>query len=467
MEMNEREMNEREPNEQWPNEQWPNGQELLSSEERKELRHQKRVREQILAYVALVAIVAVIIVGGVFGIRALTRIINEKKQAEQIEEQLSQMSEEAAQTVEAQPEPEPEPEPVQPTEEELLEEIIAARISEMTLEEKVAGLFIVTPESITGVDVAVQAGDGTKTALETYPVGGIIYSARNIESEEQIKEMLTKTVDYSITPLFLAVDEEGGEIARVAQALGLDNVGAMADIGSTGDSGRAYEAMQTVGGYLKGYGFNLNFAPVADVLTNLDNESIGDRSFGSDATGVANMVVAAANGLEDVGVTPCLKHFPGVGSAGEDTHNGLVVVDRSLEQLREQELLPFAAGIESGIPMIMVGHISLPQIIGDNTPATMSSAIMTELLRAQLGFNGVIITDAMDMGAITEYYGADEAAVMAIRAGADMILMPEDFELAYEGVIAAVQDGTIAEERINDSLTRVYRIKYADSVGAE
>ena len=114
--------------------------------------------------------------------------------------------------------------------------------------------------------------------------------------------------------------------------------------------------------------------------------------------------------------------------------------------------------------MIMVGHISLPQIVGDNTPASMSPAIIGDLLRAQLGFNGVVLTDAMDMEAITQYYGADEAAVMALKAGADMILMPEDFELALEGVIIAVQDGTISEERIDDSLTRVYRIKFADSV---
>ena len=141
------------------------------------------------------------------------------------------------------------------------------------------------------------------------------------------------------------------------------------------------------------------------------------------------------------------------------------MIDKSLDELKQTELVPFISAIENGANMIMVGHMSLPQVVGDNTPATMSKEVISELLRSELGFNGVVITDAMNMGAITEYYSADEAAIRAFKAGADMVLMPEDFKLAYEGVIAAVKDGTISEERINNSLKRVFRIKYADSVG--
>ncbi len=440
-----------------------NEREFLNAEEKRELRRQRRVRNLIFAYVGLAAAVLVLAVGTFFGIRALQKAINEKKQVQQLEEQLSQMEQEENQEIE-----EEIPNGTQQSSEaELLEEIISSRISQMTLEEKVAGLFIVTPESITGVSAAVQAGEGTKEALEKYPVGGIIYFKQNIQSEGQIKEMLANTASYSLTPLFLAVDEEGGSVSRAAEALKLENVGDMSSIGATGDANQAYTAMQSVGTYLSGYGFNLDFAPVADVATNPEYEDIVKRSFGSDAALVSDMVVAAANGLKDSKVTACLKHFPGIGSSGGDTHNGLVVVEKSLEELQQTDLLPFIAGIEAGVPMIMVGHISLPQVVGDNTPASMSSAVIADLLRGQLGFNGVVITDAMNMKAITEYYGADEAAIMALRAGADMILMPEDFELAYKGVVSAVQDGTISEERINDSLTRVYRIKYADSVGAE
>lgn len=438
--------------------------EVLTPLEKRQLRRQRRIRNQVIAYVSLAIVVVVLLGGGIFGTKKLTELINQKNQEQQIQEQLTQMSEEAIPEEELVPEEIIEEVPVQPTKEELLDEIVDARISEMTLEDKVAGLFLVNPESITGVTTAVKAGEGTKEALEKYKVGGLVYFAKNIQSAEQIKEMLANTASYSATPLFLAVDEEGGRVTRLASTLKLEDVGPMATIGATNDPSQAYAAMQKVGGYLKEHGFNLNFAPVADVLTNPDNKDIGDRSFGSDPSAVASMVTSAASGLKDSGIISCIKHFPGIGAASGNTHTGLVVVDRSLEELRSVELVPYQAAIEAGVPMIMVGHISLPQIIGDNTPATMSSAILSQLLRADLGFNGVIITDAMNMQAITDYYGADEAAIMALKAGADMILMPEDFELAWKGVIAAVQDGTIAEERINDSLKRVYRIKYADAV---
>ena len=421
--------------------------EQLTREEKRELRRKRRIKNLILAYMGTALTILVLVLGTVVGVRVLK---NEEGFFSQVEG--GENGDISSDIIE------------QPTKEELLNEIIDARISEMTLEEKVAGLFIVTPESITGVTTAIQAGEGTKAALEKYPVGGLIYFTKNIQSESQIKEVLANTTSYSRFPLFLAVDEEGGKVARVAEALKLENVGNMAQIGSTGDATQAYNAMQKVGNYLTEYGFNLNFAPVADVLTNSNNVSIGDRSFGNDANVVSNMVVSAVKGLQETGVTACMKHFPGLGDAGTDTHNGLAVVNKTMEELKETELVPFIAGIEAGVDMIMIGHVSLPQITGDNTPATISEEIISNLLRKELGFDGVVITDAMNMGAITKYYKAKDVATLALTAGADMILMPENFELAYKGVLEAVQNGTLSEERIDDSLTRVYRIKYADMV---
>ena len=450
--------------------------ENLSKEEKREQRRQRRIRNQRIALAGLlgsVLILIAVIVGAVFVIDKQAEV----KMQQEFEEQLAQMeaeeeiAEEAVEDVLAEEVIVEEATDVETAVPEkyddakVLDEVVEAIISEMTLEEKVAGLFVVTPEGITGVDTAIQAGDGTKTALEKYPVGGLIYFKKNIQSEEQIKKMIENSVSYNKYPMFIAVDEEGGKVTRLADALKLENIGPMAEIGSTGDSNKAYEAMKTVGTYLTSYGFNLNLAPVADVLTNEDNASIGDRSFSSDPSVVSGMVTSAMNGLEEVGVTACVKHFPGLGDALEDTHNGLAVIDKSLDELKQTELVPFISAIENGANMIMVGHMSLPQVVGDNTPATMSKEVISDLLRSELGFNGVVITDAMNMGAITEYYGADEAAIRAFKAGADMVLMPEDFELAYEGVIAAVKDGTISEERINNSLKRVFRIKYADSVG--
>lgn len=449
--------------------------EVLSKEEKREQRRLRRIRNQRIALAALtgsVLILAAVIAGGIF---LVNKQADEKMQQE-VEEQLAELEAETEDVVEETLGDDVIIEEEATSNEEteiaekyndakVLDEVVEAIISEMTLEEKVAGLFVVTPEGITGVDTALQAGDGTKTALEKYPVGGLIYFKKNIQSEDQIKKMVENSVSYAKYPMFIAVDEEGGVVARLADGLKLDNVGPMAEIGSTGDTAKAYEAMKTVGTYMTSYGFNLNFAPVADVLTNAENSSIGDRSFGTEPTAVAGMVVSAMNGLEETGVTACVKHFPGLGDASEDTHNGLAVIDKSLDELKQNELIPFVEAIENGANMIMVGHMSLPQVVGDNTPATMSKEVISDLLRSELGFNGVVITDAMNMGAITEYYGADEAAIRAFKAGADMVLMPEDFKLAYEGVIEAVKDGTISEERINNSLKRVFRIKYADSVG--
>ena len=237
----------------------------------------------------------------------------------------------------------------------------------------------------------------------------------------------------------------------------------MADIGASGDTQQAYEAGNTIGAYLAKLGLNLDFAPVADVLTNADNETIGSRSFGSDANVVASMVPSLVEGLEANQVSACLKHFPGLGDTAEDTHDGMAVTERTLEEFQSAEFPAFKAGIDAGADFVMVSHVSAPSLAGDNTPASLSKDVVG-MLRNELEFDGVIITDALNMKAITDYYTADEAAVKAIQAGVDMLLMPENFETAYNGVLQAVQDGTISEERINESLRRIYRIKKADSV---
>lgn len=445
----------------------------FQEEDKREFRRKRRLRNQILAYVSLVVVLAIVSTGGYFGIRAIGNAMEEKAKQEQMEEALAMAEQMQEETTEAS-EPTEEETIVEEetttevveeyTEEDLLNEIVESCISEMSLEDRVAGLFMITPEALTGVDKAVKAGDGTKEALEKYPVGGLIYFKQNIQSKEQITDMLAKTTSMSKYPIFLGVDEEGDSVARVADALKLDKIDSCKKIGESGDANNAYEAYKTVGSYLLEYGFNVNFAPVADVLTNEDNEAIGDRSFGSDADVVSSMVVSAVKGLEETGVTACMKHFPGQGDANGDTHDGLASTDRTLEQLRETELKPFASGIEAGAQMIMVGHAAYPSLTGDNTPASLSKDIVTDILREELGYSGVVITDALNMSAISEYYDSATAAVMALKAGADMVLMPENFEEAYQGVLDAVADGTISEARINDSLSRIYKIKYKETV---
>ena len=236
----------------------------------------------------------------------------------------------------------------------------------------------------------------------------------------------------------------------------------MADIGAGGDTMAAYNAGAEIASYLYELGFNLDFAPVADVVTDASSSAIGKRSFGGDPAAVGGMVSAAVGGIQDTGVSACLKHFPGIGATAEDTHEGMATLEKTADDLRASEFLPFKAGIDAGVHCVMVSHVSAPNITGDDTPCSLSGEVITNLLRGELGYNGIVITDAMDMSAITEYYGADEAAVMALKAGADMVLMPEDFETAYEGVLAAVREGVITEDRIYESLKRIYRVKYRD-----
>ena len=425
-----------------------------SQQDRREERRKRRQRNQIAAYITLIVLIAALATGIVFLVRFLTQrgqtdtAANNQSKVEEIlaSEETIQMQE-PAQTTE------------QLTNEQRLDEIVNAGIEVMPLEDKVAGLFIVTPESITGVSTAVQAGEGTQEALARYAVGGMVYFSQNMQSQEQLAEMIDNTLLYTKYPLFIAVDEEGGSIARVADAGIGQTVDSAQAIGQSGDANIAYQAGATIGTYLSQLGFNLDFAPVAD-LANVENSVMASRSYGSDPAVVSGFVTSMMQGLEEQNVTACLKHFPGIGSSTQDTHDGLASTDRSAEDFRANEFAVFQAGIDAGANMIMVGHMAAPSLTGDNTPCSLSSSVVTDILRTELNFEGVIITDALNMSAVSEYYSSDEAAVLALRAGCDMLLMPEDFETAYNGVLQAVQDGTISEERINDSLRRIYRITY-------
>lgn len=439
----------------------------------REYRRKRRIRSQIISYSVMAVVLIAVIAGCAVGIRAAAGMIREKREAKEASIQAAEESARAEESAQAQSAVEEllgmestEAETaVEYTPEDALNEMVEESVAGMTLEQKVAGLFFVTPEQLTGVGQAVQAGEGTQEALATWPVGGLVYFKQNIQSEEQLREMLANTASYFTFPIFLGVDEEGGRVARVADALGLENVGPMADIGSTGDVQAAYTANQTIGTYLASYGFNVDFAPVADVLTNEDNAVIGDRAFSGDPQTVADMVAGAVEGLQSAGVSACLKHFPGHGDTAGDSHTGAAETDRTKEEMDAAEFLPFRSGIETGADMVMVGHISAPSLTdGEKIPASLSEEIITGILREELGYDGIVITDAMNMAAVTDYYEADVAAIMALKAGADMILMPEDFQQAYEGVLQAVQDGTISQERVDDSLKRIYRVKLRDKI---
>ena len=342
-----------------------------------------------------------------------------------------------------------------------IKELVDDTLAEMTLSEKVYQMMFVTPESITGVATVVRAGETSKEALKNHPVGGIVYFTENFETREQTAEMLKNIQKFSKIPLFIGVDEEGGRVARLSsnKNMGVTSHPSMLTIGQTKDTGKAYEIGKTLGKELSELGFNVDFAPVADVVANNENTEIGDRSFGSDATLVSDMVSSVVKGLRETGVSAALKHFPGHGSTIADSHKGTSVSTRTLDELRTIDFLPFKAGIDAGADFVMVSHMTLTEISDNDLPSSVSKQVITDMLKGELGYKGIVITDSFSMGAITENYTQGEAAVMAVEAGADMILMPSDIKKAHGAIVKAVNSGKITKERIDESVRKILTIK--------
>ena len=329
----------------------------------------------------------------------------------------------------------------------------------MTLEEKVGQLFVVRPEKLGGS--ATQCDSGDKNGISKYHVGGVCMFGQNIQSPSQIKSFINGLQSASEIPLFIAVDEEGGRVARIANCAGfaVQKFASMLSVGNTGDTSQAYNVGETIGEYLKTYGFNVDLAPVADVNTNPQNVVIGDRAFGSDPSRVSQMVASAVKGFHSKGMICCLKHFPGHGDTTEDTHKQSVTVYKTWEQLKGCEMLPFAGGINAGADMVMTAHINLPNVTSDGLPASLSYEIITGKLRGEMGFSGVVITDSLEMEALRKQYGDAKSTVMAVKAGADIVLMPNDLGTAYNAVLNAVKSGEITQERLDESVRRILNLK--------
>lgn len=345
-------------------------------------------------------------------------------------------------------------------------QVVADRLKAMTLEQKVAQLFMVAPEALVeDISQVTQAGEMTHEGVTRWPVGGIVYFAQNLLEPTQTTDMLANVKQFyeedgNVAP-FLGVDEEGGSVVRIAdnEAFGVEDVGDASALGSGGDAAAAKQAAETLAGYLKPLGFNLDFAPVADVVDPTRSDTMGLRSFSSDPAIAADMVRAEVEGFESAGLLCCAKHFPGIGAAAGDSHDGSITIEKTVDDLEEVDLIPFKAAIEAGVPLIMVGHLSLPNVIGDDTPAPLSAKVVQELLRDKLGYQGIVMTDSLTMGAIADRYNAAEAAVGALQAGCDMPLMPESFSEAYQGVLDAVAAEQLTEERIDQSVTRILTAK--------
>lgn len=329
----------------------------------------------------------------------------------------------------------------------------------MTVEEKIYQLFIVCPEDLTGEDRTTAWPK--ENPLLSYPVGGVVIFGQNIVSEDQIRSLAENlyldAIQADVFTPFLAVDEEGGAVSRVANKLGYPFAMSPGKMGKLKQPQLAREAGTQIAGYLKPLGFNLDFAPVSDVLV-ADAPEIGDRAYGKDASLVTEYSLAMAQGLRDGGIIPCFKHFPGHGAVTGNTHNGKALSRRTAEQMASAEWIPYAAGIEEGIEMIMISHLTA-QELDKTAPSSLSKNVIQHLLRDRMGYNGVVVTDALRMEAIVENYDSDEAAVQAIQAGADLLLLPNNFKKAVEGIRKAVAQGDISMARLDESVERILALK--------
>ena len=336
--------------------------------------------------------------------------------------------------------------------------IAAAYLENMTLREKVLQRFMVAPEQLTDGTAVTECGEALQQAIQENPVGGIICFAQNLVDREQSIALLADLQASASTGLFLAVDEEGGLVSRVGSnaAMGATCFGPMGDVSSEDE---AYNVGLTIGNDLKALGFNLDFAPVADVNSNPSNPVIGTRAFSDDPQETADLVAACVSGFRDSGILCTLKHFPGHGDTDTDSHYGEAKTMKTQSELESCELIPFAAGIAAGAELVMVGHITAPNITGETEPASLSHYFVTELLRNSMGFEGVIITDSMRMEAITDSYSAGEAALLAMEAGCDIVLMPDDLEAAVTAVVEAIENGSMSESDLDSSVLRILTLK--------
>lgn len=333
----------------------------------------------------------------------------------------------------------------------------------MTLHEKVCQMMVVYQYTMrNGSDIvsATETGIPLKKALEAYPVGGILYDKSSMLSHDQLKNLVATADSYSEIPMLFTIDEEGGRVTRIGSTIGYNQGdGRLLDAMGTYESQGpqvAYDNAKYLAENIVWHGFNLDFAPVADTNSNPNNTVIGTRAYSTDFDIAGELVTAAVQGFHDGGAGCTLKHFPGHGDTSGDTHAGSVVLKKTVDELRANELKPFKAGIDAGADAVMIAHIIVEEI---GEPSLFSHYLVTDVLRGELGFNGVVITDGLGMKAMTDVYPVSEIAVRGVQAGIDIFLCPASLTEAVFAIEAAVERGEITEERIDESVLRILQLK--------
>lgn len=342
-----------------------------------------------------------------------------------------------------------------PTKEEKDEDFVQNFLINMSLQEKIGQLFIFQIRGYKYID------NDLKDFLRMYNPGGIILFANNIEDNDQVLKLNNDLQSNSTIPMFIGVDEEGGIVSRLGKAKNVDvtHLPPALTIGNRNKPVLAYNSGKILGRELSALGFNMDMAPVADVNTNPGNPVIGNRTYSANQHIAGEMVVNVIKGLQDENIIPVMKHFPGHGDTSTDTHAGTVVSPHNRERLDQIEFVPFKRGIDAGVDIIMTAHINMPGISSTPLPATLNPDIITGILREDLGFNGIVITDALDMGAITNNFTPGEAAILGIKAGIDILLIPFNQKEAFKSLLASVNSNIISISRIDESVLRILRLK--------
>jgi len=335
-------------------------------------------------------------------------------------------------------------------------DVIDSIIANMDLQEKIGQMFIV---SFTGTNVSADL----TTLVHDYHVGGVILFSENIQDDKQLLALLNgiKALNEGDKlPILISTDQEGGRISRLPSRA--TKFPSNLIIGKRNSATLSYQIGSILGTEMKAYGFNMDFAPVLDVVTNPQNTVIGDRSFGSNPDLVSTLGVATMKGISSSGVIPVVKHFPGHGDTSVDSHQELPVSNATLPHLHSFELLPFVKAIQNGASVVMMAHIKFPNVDPSGLPASLSEVFISDILRNELGFTGVVITDDLHMEAITKHYSVGDAAIKAVQAGADVVLVChslDEQEQAMNALVNAVKTGQISEERINESIKRIAMLK--------
>ncbi|AVP54061.1 beta-N-acetylhexosaminidase [Clostridium tetani] len=329
------------------------------------------------------------------------------------------------------------------------------KLNSMSLDEKIGQLLIV------GFD-GYEANKNIESLIKKNYVGGVILFGNNIRSAEQTMKLtnsLKSINSKNKIPLFISVDEEGGRVSRMPKEL--EKLPSNKIIGEINNSNLSYNIGKIISKELTCLGFNMNFAPVLDINSNLQNPVIGDRSFGNNANLVTRLGIKTMEGLREGNIIPVIKHFPGHGDTSVDSHVGLPLINHDMKRLNEFELIPFKEAINNNADVIMISHILLPKI-DSSYPATMSKIIIKDVLRNDLKFNGVVITDDMTMGAITKNFDISNAAIKSINAGTDIILICHGYDneiYVINSIKEAVENNIITEDKINESVYRILKLK--------